>query len=420
MLERGMTSFSKAEKNLFIKLQSEKQFISDEDRALLENKMLKIGHFDTDNEYSDNFCFSVGITDSCNMKCVYCYASSRRNDGVYLKKEHIDNIFEFFYTKADDRDKILSTSQIRITGGEPLMDDNTVGALMYLAAKWPNAKLILYTNGVNLLKYYDRLPLNRLEMVQVSLDSTKEIHMHRRYSGFNIDSMIYDNIILGIKRLLNDGVKVKISSVLDKSCYKEYFDLKDFLSRQGISDHINFEHDLGIVNDFENSLDLREDLNNKYDVFEMREYFIGLGESGSPGFFGTTKLSEMILRPKNTPFFPKHQRCNSKILSNYYFACDGNVYFCDCPKAGVGAVGTYYPHISLDDEAVSKLLNRSVINSDKCKSCAYKFVCLGGCPMSSTIKGEDMSCGPFADEEIMDNIELNYAWIPDKVEEGYL
>lgn len=52
-----------------------------------------------------------------------------------------------------------------------------------------------------------------------------------------------------------------------------------------------------------------------------------------------------------------------------------------------------------------------MINSKKCKKCPYKFVCLGGCPLSSRTKHEEMSCGIFGDEELLDDLEFNYYWI---------
>ena len=105
---------------------------------------------------------------------------------------------------------------------------------------------------------------------------------------------------------------------------------------------------------------------------------------------------------------PEHQRCNGRFLSNYYFSCNGKVYFCDCINENDGVVGTYFPGISIDEAAVSGLLNRSVMRIEKCKSCAYKFICLGGCPLAARTKNEEVSCGIFADENILDNLEFDY------------
>src|SRR5699024_786565 len=130
-----------------------------------------------------------------------------------------------------------------------------------------------------------------------------------------------------------------------------------------------------------------------------------------PHFPSYLTLFKVLNRPKNEPYTPKFQRCNSQFLSNYYFSCDGKVYFCDCINENDGIVGTYFPNISIDENAVSNLLNRSVIRNERCKKCAYKFICLGGCPIAARTKNTEMACGIFGDEDILDSLEYNYYWI---------
>ena len=414
MFNKDIDAFDVDEKKLFDNLKSEKQFLTDESRALLEESMASYGYFNIDKEIADDFSFSVELTKNCNMQCSYCYVSSRSDKNVYLDEAQIDNIYRFYTTYADDVNKIKDTAKIGITGGEPLVSDEAVNALCYLSSKWPSAKIFLLTNGINLLKYYDKLPLSRIGEVQVSLDGTKEVHMSRRFSGNDVDLAIYDDIISGVKRLLNDGVSVSLATVVDKFSYSQFADFKALLDKQDISNYPNFSHNVGVVLDYRHNLDINDNLNNKHDVIKIQKHFRDLGLGHYPTFPSMYKLLEAVARPKNTPFLPKHQRCSSEILRSYYFACDGNVYFCDCPYAGEGVVGTYYPNISLDEDASKKLLNRSVMNHDKCKVCSYKFVCLGGCPLSARSRGEDMTCGAFADDEILDNLEYNYDWIPEK------
>ena len=128
-------------------------------------------------------------------------------------------------------------------------------------------------------------------------------------------------------------------------------------------------------------------------------------------FLSASTLFKALNRKMNEPFIPKHNICESHFMDKYLFSCDGNIYFCDCINEGENVIGTYYPHISINEEEVRKLANRSVLNN-KCKNCPYKFVCLGGCPLSAQGKNQEFSCGIFADEDVLDNLEFNYYWIP--------
>ena len=114
----------------------------------------------------------------------------------------------------------------------------------------------------------------------------------------------------------------------------------------------------------------------------------------------------MIGRPNNEPFLPRHIRCNTGVLSNYFFAPDGKVYFCECMQKDKGVVGTYYPEITINRELVEQLASRSVLRNEKCRECPYKFVCLGNCPKSAEAKGLEMSCGVFAEPDILGNLEF--------------
>ncbi|MCL2400735.1 MAG: radical SAM protein [Defluviitaleaceae bacterium] len=403
--------FNQTEQMLFDKLKAEKQFFTDEDRNIIEAKILKAGYFDIDYKQADEFTFTIELTRNCNMRCVYCYIKPYINNNMYLTKNHIDAIYNFYHTYSDDPAKIDTTPIIGITGGEPLSNDETVELINYIVSKWPESKLKLLTNGVNLLKYYNKLPLKSIESVSVSLDGPKEIHLERRYHGLSPEAKIYDDIIKGIKILLENEIAVKVSSVIDKSNYHHYKELMNLLFRENISCSPLFEHDFGLTLDYSHPLDIDCNFNTKEDVYKIKDHFFDLGMRMQPLFLSSSKLFEALGRSNNEPMIPKHQRCNSSFLANYYFACDGNVYFCDCVDDGKGVVGTYFPNISVDKDIVSKLQNRSTMNNDKCRICPYKFVCLGGCLLSARKQNKEMVCGIYEDEEILDNLEFNYYWI---------
>ena len=404
------SKFNKEELYLYNQLIREKQFITEGERCIIEDEFIDCEKFNISKKFAEDYSFSIELTRNCNMSCPYCYVKCRLNTERTMTRDYIDSIYEFYLANADDFNKIYKTPYIRITGGEPLISKESVDLINYITEIWSASKILLFTNGVNLLKYYENLPLKNIYEVHISLDGLKETHMERRYSVRNKDYKIYDNIILGIKKLIHDEINVKIKATLDKTNYLEMLKFKEFLVDEGIYDSEYVELLPGLTLDYKNKLDIMESCNNKCDICDMKNYLEKYNIS-TLTFPSAINLFRILSRPNSEDFFPKIQRCDTSFLSKCYFSCNGKVYFCDCVNENEGIVGTFYPEISINSNEVDKLINRSVINSKKCKKCPYKFVCLGGCPLSSRTKHEEMSCGIFSDEEILDNLEFNYYWI---------
>jgi len=406
--KQSILNFNGEERALYNKLKIEKQFIDDDERHQIEQKMIENRCFELDNPYTNDFTFTIQATQDCNMSCAYCFENDYKDERKYLSKEHIDAIAEFYnlYTAKQDIDP--TPPFIRITGGEPLLNLRTVELVNYIASKWNSSKLIIITNGVNILQYYNKLPLGQIDEIIISLDGVKSTHLSRRYTFSRPKDGVYENIILGVKKLLKDKVSVVINTALDRNNYSEYYEFKNYLIEEEIATSQHFTHSFGSVMDMSNKFDLDEDFNDINDIFEMKDYFSSTEHYRHPILLSLEKLSSAIYRPKNKPFSPQHMYCNTRILSKCYFSCNGRVYFCECWDEKKGIIGEYFPNISLDEKAVLELANRSIMNNNNCAKCAYKFVCLGSCPKSAEAKGLEMSCGIFDNDYILDNLEFNY------------
>lgn len=297
-------------------------------------------------------------------------------------------------------------SKIRLTGGETLLNEESVGMVNYITSKWPEAKITLMTNGVNLLKFYDKLPKERLDSVHISLDGTKEIHLARRYSGITVDEGIYDGIIQGIKRLLSDETEVIIKTIYDKGSFRNYPEFMKFLSDEGISNFPHFKQVFSSVFDYGNPIDIDEAFNDKNDLVLMKDFFESHGLRHFSTYSSLNILSRIINRPPNEPFMPRHQRCDTRPFLNPFFSANGTIYFCEQIHESKGNIGTYYPNILIDQDTIKRLENRSIMSNTECAKCSYKFVCLGNCPLCVIAKDSEMSCGVFSDPEILDNLEF--------------
>lgn len=400
---------TKEERVIINNLFNEKQFISDFDRNKIEQKLYEVGAF-CNNKVAKDYRFSIELTRSCNMSCPYCYVKNRLSKNNIMNKKHIDSIYKFYTKYADELRKVSEIPYIRITGGEPLVNEESTNLIGYISKKWPNSKLILFTNGVNLIKYFDLLPLKNLFEVHISLDGIKSVHMKRRYSSTNTDEKIYDNIILGIKKLIANKVNVKIKTTVDKYNYLFIEEFKEFLIDNEILDSQYCELILGVTLDYGNELDILESHNSKDDISDMKNY-LEEKKIALPTYPSFSNLLKIISRPKNEPYIPKCRRCDTSILSKYYFSCNGKIYFCDCINESDGIIGEFYPNQNIEFKEIKNLQDRNVLKIKKCSNCKYKFICGGGCLLSSRTKHQEASCGIFNDDELLDNLEFNYEWI---------
>lgn len=406
---QSAASYNDEMKRLFEQLLREKQFFTDEMRKSVEDAFETSGYWKCRSYYAKDYRFSIEITRSCNMNCFFCYASSR-NKAETMTKNHIDAILSFYQKYAEDQRKIGETPFIRITGGEPLFNEESVHLIQYIADKWKKAKITLFTNGVNLLKYYDYLPLDHLGEVHISLDGTPEIHLKRRFSKSIPDESVYEKIIGGIQKLLSDKINVKVKTVVDRNNYPYIEELQQILKERGILDSPYCEHLIGITLDYYNRTDIMEEANDKQDIKKIEAHLQTLGVTYST-YPNLSILQQMLSRTENSPFLPKCSRCNSEMLANYFFSCNGRVYLCDCIEDDIGILGTFYPDAELYENAVKALYDRTILSNLKCAQCVYKYICLGGCPHGAIAKRQEMTCSVFEDEDLLDNLEFDYTMV---------
>lgn len=132
---------SEYEIKLYNNLIAEKQFMTEKYRNYLEQKLDENNYF-IKNEIADDYSFSIELTRDCNMRCPFCYVKDRLNSNTSMTKAYIDSIYDFYLKYCDDINKIINTKNIRITGGEPLINDESVNLINYISEKWYNEKYL--------------------------------------------------------------------------------------------------------------------------------------------------------------------------------------------------------------------------------------------------------------------------------------
>ncbi|MEU0835078.1 GTP 3',8-cyclase MoaA [Streptomyces sp. NPDC005969] len=111
----------------------------------------------------------VSLTDRCNLRCTYCMPE----EGLqWLAKPDLlsdDEIVRLVRIAVSQ----LGITEVRFTGGEPLLRPGLVSIVEQCAALTPRPKLSLTTNGIGLKRTAAALRSAGLDRVNVSLDTLR-------------------------------------------------------------------------------------------------------------------------------------------------------------------------------------------------------------------------------------------------------
>ncbi|MHC5701313.1 GTP 3',8-cyclase MoaA [Streptomyces tirandamycinicus] len=111
----------------------------------------------------------VSLTDRCNLRCSYCMPE----EGLqWLSKSTLltdDEIVRLVHIAVTT----LGITEVRFTGGEPLLRPGLVGIVERCAALEPRPRLSLTTNGIGLKRTATALKAAGLDRVNVSLDTLR-------------------------------------------------------------------------------------------------------------------------------------------------------------------------------------------------------------------------------------------------------
>ena len=206
-----------------------------------KNKNILQDSFDRNHAY-----LRISLIERCNLRCTYCMPE----EGVKLSpKSHLmtyEEIYEIAKTFVKH-----GVTKIRLTGGEPLIRKDIPTILEKLATL--PVELSITSNAVIIDKFIDVLKANKVNKINVSLDSLeKEKFKHiTRRAEFE---KVYNNILL----LVKEGFKVKVNAVLMKG-----------FNETEIIDFINFTKDLPISVRF---IEFMPFDGNKWDMSKMVSY----------------------------------------------------------------------------------------------------------------------------------------------------
>ncbi|MEU7900720.1 GTP 3',8-cyclase MoaA [Nonomuraea sp. NPDC049152] len=148
----------------------------------------------------------VSLTDKCNLRCTYC-----------MPPEGLDWLPNVQLLTADEIVRLvtigverLGITEVRYTGGEPLLRRELVDIVARTAALRPRPQISLTTNGIGLAKLAPSLAEAGLDRVNVSLD-TLDRETFKRLAHRDR----FEDVIAGLEAADRAGLRpVKVNTVL--------------------------------------------------------------------------------------------------------------------------------------------------------------------------------------------------------------
>lgn len=158
----------------------------------------------------------ISLTEKCNLRCMYCMPANGIDllpQAHLMQREEILFIAKSFVQKG--------VKKIRLTGGEPLVRKDFASILSDLSQL--GVELTLTSNGILIDRFIDDLKKAKVKSVNISLDTLKE---KRQQQITRRD--YFQKILNNIQLLINDGIHVKINTVMMKNVNDD--ELIDFIA----------------------------------------------------------------------------------------------------------------------------------------------------------------------------------------------
>lgn len=301
----------------------------------------------------------LNMTNKCNLNCIYCYAEKRDRDDSCTHLTY-DQYVEIIKDAVELNPNILIT----FTGGEPLLNKNTIRLAEY--CKKNDIKTFLLTNGCPITPTNAEKISYLFDTIKMSIDGDcAEVHDRQRGAGSF-------NRVMRAKELLekyNANIKFACTvTQLNKDHLKGLVDL--------LGDKLNFQpiyalgdeklKRIGITG--EEYLDILFSLGN-VDLFngikENMERIRGMG---------CTKCAvgdgEISIAPTGE-VYPCHMLHFNELIC-------GNVF------------DSSFKDIYLSSELLKRIRNMSVDTKTNCKRCNIKYICGGGCWARSYLESKNL------------------------------
>ncbi len=165
----------------------------------------------------------LSLTDKCNLRCHYCMPV----DSQFMSEKNYLSATEYF--EIVQQLCGYGLEELRLTGGEPLMRKSLPQILEKLSPL-PLKKIGMTTNAVFLDRHLDVLKQNRVQYINISLDSLNEETFHQVTHGQHLKKVLKN---IELARALNFDLKINVVAMRGINDH-ELFDFVEYSKQTGI------------------------------------------------------------------------------------------------------------------------------------------------------------------------------------------
>ncbi|NEW61318.1 radical SAM protein [Sulfurovum sp. bin170] len=306
----------------------------------------------------------IHLTDSCNLRCSYCFLPHEpKSLSIGMGKKIIDSLVR---TAKDNGIKKL---KLKYAGGEPLQNFNTLKALHQYAID-SDIEIIasLLTNGTMLNQEVLEWIKNSGVQLVISLDSISG--SQRVYKNGEESSTL---VMKNIESAIANGVKPSITITIQSETVDGLPELLEWILEKELQFSINFYKG-------KEPIDTQKIIDGMLKAFKIIEKNPPK-QSLLNSLLDMTNLAEPHLR-------------SCSVGQNYIiFDTDGNI--SQCPMTMNQPVSDVNSDSILADiqNSSNSLKNPSVDEIDECKECQWRYWCGGGCAVvNSFCSGKSPYC----------------------------
>jgi cyclic pyranopterin phosphate synthase len=168
----------------------------------------------------------VSLTDRCNLRCTYCMPAEGLDwlpGDDLLSDEELIRLVRIAVTR-------LGVTDVRFTGGEPLLRKGVERIIAATAALAPRPRISMTTNGISLTRRAPALVAAGLDRINVSLDTVRQ----DRFKAITRRDRL-DDVLAGLAAAKAAGLSpVKVNAVLLRGVNEdEAVDLLEYCLHNG-------------------------------------------------------------------------------------------------------------------------------------------------------------------------------------------
>lgn len=310
---------------------------------------------------------------ACNFACHYCYQAPYEEAGGPFDPVVMDAFFDYVTKTFAGRRKYLT-----LFGGEPLLPgknaEATLERFLHKAAAH-GLEVAIVTNGYTLESYMPLLERANIRELQITLDGPPEVHDGRRM--LRNGQGTFEPIARGIDRALELNLPINLRINLDRDNLPSLPALADMAIARGWTRHPRFKTQLGRTYELHHchsGSTLLSRLELYQELWDLLQLHPQVMEYHRPTFSIARFLFDQGEMPE--PLFDSCPACKTEWAFDY----TGRLYSCTATVGKPGeSLGTFYPEVALDAEAVAIWEDRDVLAISACASCNQQLACGGGC-----------------------------------------